>query len=730
MSVSSADELEFYDAPELAEEQEEKEKAEGVGEGGQREEGSATSTQVNHGIAEAEDEEELVEAVESHPVETSLTDRLEKTIDETIEEALFNGHSELEGSGNPAANEDEADNKREIGESIPAMKEEDNRKEPNIDRKINNQTVEPPPSFVEAPVGVSGLVESLTVAMDKVVGEAMLNESSPSAPLSLESSTMDLVSGEDTAEEEALIKAFDDKLSFEEHRSQARLNRHTGAKQEEQLSKERALKGLEQLARRTSSSAPDAEGTSPVSPLSSSFWGALSSFKERIYDALDPNMLEGEKIDDNRREGMTEKPLMNQAGQSSGDKSIKSLLERLSPGGGEPTASSGGNGGWMDDFDRTFDFASDKIGQVLLGGLKTLETTVGISIEPISSPSPSPSPSASEGERGREPERTRTGTKERKETTDIGGRDDGYPGDTDSTIKTPISSSSSLLYSAGLGTLERLGRTTAGLVVSTKERLTPILRQGLGTSEAGERLTRQDLKRPWEELFDELSGNQVLERLQVVSAEAATELRRALKALPSKQLTIIQGQLRGIGCQLDSLREAPEVDWASLTGSPLVVRGQEELLERLQRSIQTSLGRIADPEAAVVELRSRLADGAHALSADGPSLLLYMARSNLANLISASLHVLLCLHPRAMEEEQLMRLVMGLYGAVSQMQTLVSSPPASLVDANRKAALCKLIADDCAAARTLFGDAALMLQPMLKWDKYQEIRDATRDRKP
>lgn len=726
MSASSADELEFYDAPELAEEQEEEERE---GEEKEEERGKDPKTvwQFNHKVAKAEDKQELEEVVGPHLTEPSLADKLERAIDETIGEALLDDASELEGSKSTMDESETTGDKGEVDEGMPVMSE-DNKNEPTTEDRPSDVTASPSRPHVKAPEEISGLVEGLEMAMDEVVGEAMLNELPSSTAPSLESSTMDLV-GEghitEEDEEKALTKAFDDKLSFEEHRSQARLT-HSRAEWREQPSKEKALQGLEQLARQTSPSVLSANGPSSASPLSSSFWGALSSFKERIYDALDPSMPEGEKIGDEGGEEMLERPMRTSKEEQSpleGEKSIKSLLERLSPGRDEPAApSNGGSGGWMDDFDRTFDFASDKLGKVLLGGLKTLETTVGISIEPLTSPSPS----TSDGE-GREQEGVEVGlrTRKSKETSNFEGKNDGHQSGTDSPNKTPISSSS--LYSAGLSTLERLGRTTAGLVVSTKERLTPIIRQGLGPSEAGERLTRQDLKRSWDELFDELSGNQVLERLQVTSAEAATELRRALKVLPPKQLTAIQGQLRGVGSQLDSLRETPEIDWASLTESPLIIRGQEELLERLRKSIQTSLGRIADPEAAVFELQNRLADGAHALSADGPSLLIYMTRSNLANLLSASLHVLLCLHPRVKYEEQLMQLVMGLYGAVSQMQTLVSSPPTSLVDANRAAALCKLISDDCAAARTLFGDAALMLQPMLKWDKYQQLRDAVRD---
>lgn len=439
----------------------------------------------------------------------------------------------------------------------------------------------------------------------------------------------------------------------------------------------------------TEEKAKKIDKTSP-SPKREGGWNevlsALDSIKskantglEKIYDALDPALpeysttLEGEAASKEIQEE---------------EKSIKRVLERLSPQ--TSTESSKGGNWFMERFDRTFDRASDSIGSALLGGLKKLETTVGIAIEPISSCSSSSAPSEVE--------------------LSVNEMESGH--------STPISASSSGpggdLYTSGWAALGALGRKTADLVSSTRDRLTPIIKSNWMTNiRESSKLQRSDLKKTLGELFEELSGNIALERLQVNSARAAVELKSRLKALPPKLLASLQGQIKNIGRQLDSLRES-DLKVGDILDIGVFESSQDELLQRLVSSIEKSLQKWEELEESIEELRQRVESP---LPVDTPTLYLYLVRSNLANILSASLHILLIFDYNNVDaddkegESKVIDVVERLYGAISSSQRLVE---ATLIDTTRRPVIGKLVADDCAAARSLFGDAALTLQPGLK----------------
>lgn len=431
------------------------------------------------------------------------------------------------------------------------------------------------------------------------------------------------------------------------------------------------------------------EGNDATSPLSEGWGGMLSvlgsikskasSGLDRLYDALDPALPEN---------AQTPSTCTGE------EKSAKQILEKLSP----QQSPRGTNGGWfMETFDRTFDRASDTIGSALIGGLKKLESTVGIAIEPVSSPTSSrpSSPHSKVTAATVADENKATSTPTRESHTRESSVDDG---------------AGESIYSSGLAALGVLGRKTAGLVSTTKNRLTPILRQSFSGID-GSSLQRTDLKKLFVDLFDELSGNVALEKLQVRSAEASVDVKGRLKSLPPKQVMAIQAKIKPAGSQLDSLREA-EFDSALLEFLPVFDSEQRELLHRLLLSIDRSLDHFKDPEAGIEELRARVESP---LPVDISTLYLYLVRSNLANILSAALHILLTLQfppPNEKEgEEEVCKVVERLYGAVSASQKLIE---ASLVDSMRRSVISKLVADDCATARSIFGDAALTLQPSLR----------------
>lgn len=410
-------------------------------------------------------------------------------------------------------------------------------------------------------------------------------------------------------------------------------------------------------------------------------WGgmlsALNNIKTKAASGLDrfldPVIGEGE--DEYKDKSKDEEKNYENNNDEEAERSVKHLFDKLSP--------ERNNVSWMEEIDKGFDYASDRLGQALLGGLKKLESTVGVAIEPISSPDSSPQNDAST-----------------------------LSADEEKTLATPTMHIGKSLYSVGLSTLEKLGKTTAGIMETTRGKLAPLL----ATASENDCLTRQDLKRSFNDIFHELMGDNALERLQIKSTEASIKLKGKLKTLAPRELLTIQTEIKSIGTKLDALREAKNVDWSFLDGVVNVEQG--ELVDRLCFSIDRSLRQLENVDDAICKLQSRVDSP---FPVDTPTLFIYFMRYSLANILSASLHILLCLEYRIEAEEQIIGIMEMLYGAVSKSQNLIECP--LIIKDSRKRVLEKLIADDCAMARSIFGDVAPTLQPLLKLSKYESIKN-------
>jgi hypothetical protein len=151
------------------------------------------------------------------------------------------------------------------------------------------------------------------------------------------------------------------------------------------------------------------------------------------------------------------------------------------------------------------------------------------------------------------------------------------------------------IYSAGMSTLGKLGRTTADIVVSTKDRITPLL-------EKDNKIDRSELKKPFAVLFDEFCGNDALEKLQIRSTQAAIQLKSKLKALNPQQLKKVQGELKGVGALLDNI-EASE---AALEWPDLFSAEEAEMVVKLQDSFTHSLKKMENVDESLADLRENV----------------------------------------------------------------------------------------------------------------------------
>lgn len=335
------------------------------------------------------------------------------------------------------------------------------------------------------------------------------------------------------------------------------------------------------------------------------------------------------------------------------------------------------------------------------GGLRRLESSVGVAIEPVSSAS-------SVCEAGDGPSADAP--------ADLPAREASPDGAENGAARAPPS-----IYAAGWSTLERLGRTTADMVASTKDRLAPLLDGGLFGAVGPLRITRADLKQPLAAHVSQQAGDEALEKLQIRSAEAAVLLRTKMKALTPRQLSAAQARLRDVGRGLDAIVIAPDgahLDWSEHGG--LFLPDGAEVVARLQAAIASSTAICAGEGAreAVEELRLQ-ADTP--LPPDSASLVVYLARRSLARTLSGTLFLLLCLDFDRAAEARLARLAASLSACLAAAARLAECP---LVDAARRAAVCDTMGADVREAQALLSDALQTLQPSLRLARLRSGQDA------
>lgn len=394
----------------------------------------------------------------------------------------------------------------------------------------------------------------------------------------------------------------------------------------------------------------------------------------------------------------------------------------------ERTASS-----WLDGLDRTLDFASDKLGRVLLGGIKTIESTVGVAIEPISSPSATPPPPSDDVEGEEEKEGSPRGGDKGDLSTRTGGDaptsktispvGEGWIESPSSSTREQVEALSKNIYEVGLSTLGKLGRTTASIVVRAKDRLAPML-DAEGVVGPRERIDRQELKKPFKLLLEEFSGLEAMESLQLAGTQASIKLKADLKALNPQKLAAKQAELKGIGRELLTMdnneREEGSGDvkdaWLQISLEDTFAREQLDFAQKLVGATIECLrtfGGIDSLQAALAELSARVEAP---LPVDTPTLAIYLARYNLAKLLAAGLFLLQILAFPAVTEEQVVGVAERIQASLRQLGQYLGE---NLVveDEKRKAAVCSVLAQDLEEAQSLLRDIVPTLQPRLKLAK-------------
>lgn len=270
------------------------------------------------------------------------------------------------------------------------------------------------------------------------------------------------------------------------------------------------------------------------------------------------------------------------------------------------------------------------------------------------------------------------------------------------------------IYAVGLSTLERIGRTTANVVLTTKDRLAPMLDSQMGERAMASTIDRGELKKPFLELFDEFSGNLVLEKLHLSSTEASIALKSKLKTLNPTQLRSAQTLLRGVGSRMDGGEDRPDAANLHLDDCrDYFCEDERTLVDSLIQSIKSRLTTLAMATEAVEEVR-RSVDGS--LPLDHASLIVYVARLNLARLLSASLYLVLLFNYDAGDEDQLCKLIVLTEKHLAAV--MIADACATLVDAKRREALGQLLLTDLEHAKSILRDASLAVIPRLKLSRY------------
>jgi hypothetical protein len=259
------------------------------------------------------------------------------------------------------------------------------------------------------------------------------------------------------------------------------------------------------------------------------------------------------------------------------------------------------------------------------------------------------------------------------------------------------------IYSAGLNTLGKLSRTTADIVVSTREKLVPLLEKSV---QGQSKIDRVEMKKSFSVLFDEFCGNDALEKLQIQSTQASILMKKKLKALNPQQLKAVQIELKGVGSLLDNIEASnSELEWPDIFS-----KEEGELVGTLQFSFKDSIAKFENFPVTLEELRGNVDSP---LPPDNPSLIIYLVRYHLAKMLSAFIHLLLLISPTAetLPIHQLGCVIRG------NLESVIRVAETDLLDSNRSNAVKQLIAVDISQAQTTLRDALLLLQPQLRLAK-------------
>ncbi len=460
---------------------------------------------------------------------------------------------------------------------------------------------------------------------------------------------------------------------------------------------------------------------STLSTLGSSVRSAATGQLDRLYSSMDPTA--------DSPHGSGGAPL-----------SPPRSPQRASPG-------ADGSSSLLGEIDRTVDYASERLGRMLLGGMRRVEDVVKIKIEPIA---------YDEDDGDDEP------------SLPAQQEDEPSP-----TVPFSLPTTTSHLYATGLNTLEALGRTTAGLVISTKDRLSPYVSARAGGDAPGRAaVSRADLKKSFLTLFNELSGNDAIERLQIRSTEASIEVKGRLRRLPAGEAAQVGEELRRITALLQSLApadcaavEPQAVSWApfeAILAAPAQAGsvdgdGRREgrpggaaatFVGQLQRSIGRCVAADVPLATLVEDLRVRVDSG---LPLDSGSLLTFMWRHALATALSAALFLLLEVRisfaPRgsdfadqeADEEHSadgeadgehsgvhvLLGLGRALLAALGSVRARFVGPAVDgeerLMDGERRAAFERAVEEEYGVAVELLIDSFQTLEPYLRLAKYEAL---------
>jgi hypothetical protein len=689
--MSSAEECEFHDA--LGELHDETISISTESKDG--EEGGTTEmkSKVEKAVESLERSLEVGEEKQASP-----TEMIESAIDKVIEEAILNEKQDLVPE-EPGCLEEKANNTSptSIEEALDNTIEEAIFNEEVDDGTFSSSSSTSSTLFREENVvSGDGITAGIETAIDETIEKALLNEeeqmdieeSKVTSPLSKEEASFEesragfLAKLEGKEEEDELSEEaeladarakFISKYNEQRNRKGPTVKEELDVRRDEFLAKHE--QGGEEIGAGEGSYLSSWGGMfSALSGIGSTVKAKASSGLDKLYDVLDPNVPE-ESGD------VDEPPIVPEEDP----KSIKGLFDRLSPKG---------ESSWLGGLDKTFDFASDTLGQALMGGIRKIESTVGVTIEPISSSS---------------------------STSEVIYDADNPDGEeikssTSMTVKDEEEGSSQVsrlgknIYTAGLSTLEKLGRTTAGIVESTRGRLTPLLDPNAWPSSST--IDRSELKKPFLTLFDDYSGNEALEQIQLDATQASIAFKTKLKTLNPQKLKQVQASMKGIGSSLDTVKGETRLDWSSC--EKVFVSG--ELVLRLQQGIDESLTKISEVSRLVEELRSRVESP---LPPDNPTLVLYLGRLHLAKMTAAALYLYRSLDFDGGANEECIALVASMMH--NSIESVKDITICNLLDDNRKTAVRSLLETDIDKAGGILRDATLALQPSLKLTRFAQI---------
>lgn len=337
---------------------------------------------------------------------------------------------------------------------------------------------------------------------------------------------------------------------------------------------------------------------------------------------------------------------------------------------------------------------------------------MGVTIEPVSSPSGASAVDRDEDGVGRQEGEDGWGHLPRS-----GDRSSeaSSPADSTASAREQVESLGKNIYEAGLTTLGRLGRTTANMVVTAKDKLTPVMEaeQADGTTS---KIDRQELKKPFKTLFEEFSGLEAMETLQLASTQASIKVKSSLKSLNPKQLAAKQSDLKQVGKTLLSVDEQycenVKDEWTRLNGESLFAREELEFAKKLVKGITECISTVDGLEGSLEKVASQVNSP---LPVDTPTLAIYLARYNLAKVLAASLFLMQSISFPTVDEEQVAGLARLSFGSLKRV--LASCKEGLPVEGKRKEAVISVLEHDLGEALSMLRDIVPALQPRLKLAK-------------